>query len=120
DAVAWGVNDTTIALRFRGGARLELSREAVVKIGDDSITLIKGGLYADLTEVKDDFRVITPWGAVSGKGSAFVLISGGTEENARLLVSTGQVTIEANNTHRVAREGDNLVLKQDSSRVLVL
>jgi len=120
DAVAWGASEGTTALRFRGGARLELSREAVVKIGSDSITLIKGGLYADLTEVADDFQVITPWGTVGGRGSAFALISGGSAEDARLLVSVGEVRIEANHRVRVAREGESLILGPDTSRVLVL
>ncbi len=120
DVVAWGVNETTISLDFRGGAKLELSREAVVKIGADSITLIKGGLHADLSEATDSFQVITPWGTVSGDGSAFTLISGEQFEAARLLVSSGNVTIEANGSHRRAHEGESVLLREDTEHTLVL
>ena len=120
DVVAWGVNETTIALEFRGGARLELSREAVVKIGAASITLIKGGLYADLTDVTDSFQVITPWGTVSGDGSAFALISGEQFEAARLLVSAGAVVIDANDSRRHAQAGASVILREDTQHTLVL
>ncbi len=120
DAVAWGVNETTIGLRFRGGTRLELSREAVVKIGEDSVTLIKGGLYADLTEATDDFKIATPWGTVSGPGSAFALISGSNEDDARLLVNSGEVVIQSNNSRRTAMGGESVVLSQDTQSMLVL
>ena len=120
DVVAWGVNETTIALQFKGGARMELSREAVVKIGENSITLIKGGLYADLTEATDSFRVITPWGTVSGDGSAFALISGEQFDAARLLVSSGAVNIDANDARSHAQAGASVVLREDAQSSLVL
>ncbi len=120
DVMAWGVNETTIALDFRGGARLELSREAVIKIGANSITLIKGGLYGDLTDATDSFRVITPWGTVSGDGSAFALISGEQSEAARLLVSSGDVTIDANDSRLHAEAGASVVLREDTQHTLVL
>lgn len=120
DVVAWGVNETTISLDFRGGAKLELSREAVVKIGADSITLIKGGLHANLAEATDSFRVITPWGTVSGDGSAFTLITGEQFEAARLLVRAGNVTIEANGSRRRVHEGESVLLREDTEHTLVL
>ena len=120
DVMAWGVNETTIALDFRGGARLELSREAVIKIGANSITLIKGGRYGDLTDATDSFRVITPWGTVSGDGSAFALISGEQSEAARLLVSSGDVTIDANDSRLHAEAGASVVLREDTQHTLVL
>jgi len=120
DVVAWGVNETTIALEFRGGAKLELSREAVVKIGSDSITLIKGGLQADLTGAEDDFRVITPWGTVSGDDSVFILITGEQFEAARLLVNSGDVAIDSNDSRRHAQEGANVLLGEDAQHTLVL
>jgi len=120
DAVAWGINDTTIAVRFREGARLELSRQAVIKIGADSMTLIKGGLYADLTDATDDFTVITPWGSMSGRGSTFTLLSGSDDGAARLLVSEGSVRVVTAGGVRMAEAGASMMLRPNEEQIIVL
>ncbi len=120
ESVAWGLGGSTIALQFTDGARIDLSDEAVVRIGRDSMDLFKGGLRADLSDASEPFTVVTPWGEVRGQGAVFHLHSQIGEETAQLAVSIGEVTVEGQGWTRTVSEGQSVALKPDPERVFEL
>ncbi len=119
-SVAWGLGGDLIGLKFASGARVELSDEAVVRIGRTSVDLFKGDLRADLTDADDTFSVVTPWGEFSGAGSAFAVHSDGNGTGARLAVISGEVTVTRRGSTRTLSSGQAVTLAPDPDRTIVL
>lgn len=119
-SVAWGLGDEPIALEFVGGARVELSNEAVVRIGRNSIDLFKGGLRVDLREAGEQFSVVTPWGEFTGAGSLFTVHSDANGGSARISVHEGDVRVISRGTERVLSEGEAATLQPDPTQTIAL
>lgn len=118
--VAWGLSDAPIALRFASGAQVELSNEAVVRIGRDSLSLFKGDLRADLTETSESFTVATPWGEFAASGAIFHVHSDAEDSSAVVRVVSGEVRVEQQGWSRVIDAGGQLTLKPDPHRAIIL
>ncbi|MGI5819575.1 MAG: zf-HC2 domain-containing protein [Armatimonadota bacterium] len=119
-SVAWGLGGEPIALEFSGGAHVSLSDEAVVRIGRESVDLFKGGLRADLTNARDDFAVVTPWGEFSGRGSVFMVHSDANGGSARLSVIAGEVKVARAEREQTLATGETVTLRPDPQRMIAL
>lgn len=119
-AVAWGLGGNPIALDFAGGAHVELNDEAVVRIGRDAIDLFKGDLRADLTDARDAFTVVTPWGEFSGAGAVFTVYSNNDASSSRLTVLSGEVKVDRQGTVRTLSAGETVKLQPDPQRAITL
>jgi len=120
EAVAWGTDEARVSLEFADGARLDLSKDAVVQMGRRSVTLFKGGVDADLSEARGRFSLSTPWGVCNGAGAVFSLTTSPTEQSARLVVTEGTVSVRTNGRDRVLEAGDSILLRPVSRNVLAL
>ncbi len=119
-AVAWGLGGEPIALDFAGGAHVELNDEAVVRIGHNAIDLYKGDLRADLTDARDLFSVVTPWGEFSGAGAVFTVYSNNDGSSSRLTVLSGDVDVNRQGTMRTLSAGETVKLEPDPQRAVAL
>lgn len=119
-AVAWGLSSDPIALRFAGGARAQLSNEAVVRIGRNSLDLFNGDLRADLRDAEESFTVGTPWGQFESRDAVFLVHSDPDDSNAVVRVISGEVRVEQHRWTRVLEAGEQLTLRPDPYRTVAL
>ncbi|MFW6437946.1 MAG: anti-sigma factor family protein [Armatimonadota bacterium] len=119
-SVAWGLGGNPATLQFVGGARVGLSNEAVVRIGRNSIDLIKGALRVDLEDAEGDFAVATPWGDFGGGKGLFLVRAAADGGSASITVFTGEVTVESRGTKQVLTEGQMKTLQPDPSQAITL
>lgn len=119
-SVAWGMGNEPIALEFAGGARVNLSDEAVVRIGRESIDLFKGDLRADLSETDAGFSIVTPWGEFAGSGSVFTVHSDANGGSATVTVIEGEVTVNSGGSEWGLSAGETTTLRPDPSRTIAL
>ena len=121
DAVAWGLSNEPIALRFASGVQMVASHEAVVRIGRDKIDLFKGDLRVDLSDARSSFAVITPWGQFTSSGAIFYVHSNVEDGSAVVRVVSGEVEVErGEGTARTLEAGGQLTLKPDPHHAIVL
>jgi len=119
-SVAWSMGGESIALEFAGGACVELSDEAVVRIGRDCLDLFKGDLRADLTGVREQFAVVTPWGEFRGADAVFTVQSDVDGSAARVTVASGEVEVSRRGWTRTLTAGEAVTLKPDPQQTIYL
>lgn len=118
--IAWGADESRISLRFADGARLNLSKNAVIRIGRQSVTLFKGSVHADLSATDQPFALLTPWGVVGGSGATFSLTALPAQQFARLVVIEGAVSVRSDGRDSTVEARHSVLLRPVSSKVLVL
>ena len=116
----WGIDGSGVCLEFRDGARLELSGDAVVQIGQRAASIFKGSARADLSRARERFALSTRWGVIEGSGAVFSLtvVSGGDE--ARLSVVRGSVRVVHNGGQSIVSAGESILIHRTSGGPLSL
>ena len=102
--VIWGADQEWAVLEFANGARIELSEDAIVQVGRDSLSVCQGSLRADLTRVREPFTLVTRWGVLQASGASFSLTAKADDE-ARLSVTEGAVRIRQDGAFETAEAG---------------
>jgi hypothetical protein len=118
--VIWGADDSWISLRFRDGARLDLSEDAVVQIEGNSVTICKGSVRADLRECDEPFAVVSPWGRIEGTGARLSLAMAPDDGSARISVTEGSARIISDRGETVLGKGDSVRLPSPEHQTTVL
>lgn len=119
-AVAWALGEISTTLQFSTHARVELSDEAVVRIGHGSLDLFKGRLRADLTHSEEPFTVTTAWGEVTGAGGVFSVHADADGKVATLTVLAGEVTLRSRDSERTLSAGESATMQLDPERMFTL
>lgn len=120
DSVAWALGEDSTRLAFAGGARVDLSGEAVVRIGRDRIELFKGHLRADTTEAEGPFTISTPWGDVTCRDGIVVVRSDGDGRTAYARVIAGSAVVTADDRQQTLKAGESRRMRIDPDREVVL
>lgn len=118
--VIWGANSSWVFLRFRDGARLDLSEDAVVQIDRNSVTISKGSVGADLRECGETFAIVSPWGRIEGTGARFSLAMAADDGSGRVSVAEGSARIISGQGEIVLRKGDSIRLRSPEDQTAVL